>query len=122
MIAEIVKINKESIERAAFVIILVQRLGPSTGTATCGAQGDLLLLNDLISGGYPIPTFCISKINDCWEIPAATLSVAVKLRTPVILLTSKEKVMTLRSKELSKWKEGNYLLMKVLKYRKPGQK
>ena len=37
------------------VIILAQRLGPSTGSATTGGQGDLLLLRGCISGGYPLP-------------------------------------------------------------------
>ena len=32
------------------VLIIVQRLGPSTGSATTGAQGDLSLLNGIISG------------------------------------------------------------------------
>jgi 2-oxoglutarate ferredoxin oxidoreductase subunit alpha len=40
------------------VIVLVQRLGPSTGTATCGAQGDISMINGINSGGYPIPTLC----------------------------------------------------------------
>ncbi len=90
-------INMAYMMELPMVIALVQRFGPSTGTATCGAQGDLLLLNGLISGGYPIPTFCISSMDDCWEISASAASAAVKLRTPVILLTSKEMVMPLRS-------------------------
>lgn len=90
-------INMAYMMELPMVIIFVQRMGPSTGTATRGAQGDLLLLNGFISGGYTIPTFCISDINDCLEISAVAASVAVKFRTPVILLTSKENVMTLHS-------------------------
>lgn len=76
------------------LVILAQRLGPATGTATAGAQGDLLLLDGLISGGYPFPVFCIAGIEDCWTLPPIALRTAVDLRTPVVLLTSKEMVLT----------------------------
>lgn len=94
-------INMAYMMELPMVIVLVQRLGPSTGSATCGAQGDLTLISGLISGGYPIPTLCVSRTEDCWEMAAAAVSTAVRLRTPVILLTSKEMVMTTRSFETS---------------------
>ncbi len=87
-------INMAYMMELPMVITLAQRLGPSTGTATAGAQGDLLLVNGLISGGYPIPTFSPSNMLDCWKLPNLALRTAVELRTPVILLTSKEMVMT----------------------------
>ena len=90
-------INMAYMMELPMVIVLAQRLGPATGTATSGAQGDLLLLNGTISGGYPLPTLCISNFEDCWELAAKSVALAVNLRTPVVLLTSKEKVMTLRS-------------------------
>ena len=74
------------------LVILVQRLGPSTGSATVGAEGDLMVLNGTISG-------------DCMELTAKSLKVAVELRTPVVLLTSKEMVMTTRSFDISKLTE-----------------
>jgi 2-oxoglutarate ferredoxin oxidoreductase subunit alpha len=83
------------------VVVLVQRLGPATGTATAGAQGDLRLVTSLISGGYPLPVFAISNWADCWTLPAVAASVAVQARTPVILLTSKEMVMTQRDLDLA---------------------
>lgn len=76
------------------LVVLVQRLGPSTGSATVGAQGDLWLLHGLISGGYPLPVLCISDLEDCWKLPPVGLQTALALRTPLILLTSKEMVMT----------------------------
>lgn len=94
-------INMAYMMELPMVIVLVQRLGPATGSATCGAQGDLSLLSGLISGGYPIPTFCISKTADCWEMPAVAVTAAVRLCTPVVVLTSKEKVMTMRSFDLA---------------------
>lgn len=84
----------------SMLIVLVQRLGPSTGTATAGAQDDLRFLHGIISGGYPVPTFCIADFDDCWVLPPVALQTAVDLRTPVVLLTSKEMVMTERSFDL----------------------
>lgn len=86
------------------VLIVTQRLGPSTGSATTGAQGDLLFLNGMISGGYTVPVLCPSNLEDCWNLANKSVDLAVKLRTPVILLTSKEMVMTQRSFDLSKLK------------------
>ncbi len=83
------------------VIVLAQRLGPATGTATCGAQGDLLLLRGINSGGYPIPTLCVSHLQDCWSLSAEAVALARRLRTPVVLLTSKEMVMTLQDFDLA---------------------
>jgi 2-oxoglutarate ferredoxin oxidoreductase subunit alpha len=88
-------INMAYMMELPMVIILVQRLGPATGTATRGAQGDVSVLHGTISGGLSIPTFSLSDTKDCWEIPAKAVQVAVKYRTPVVILTSKEEVMTM---------------------------
>lgn len=98
-------INMAYMMELPMVIILVQRLGPSTGTATCGAQGDISLLNGMMSGGYSIPVISTSNAMDCWEIPEIALKTAVELRTPVILLTSKEEVMTQFSFDVDTLKE-----------------
>jgi 2-oxoglutarate ferredoxin oxidoreductase subunit alpha len=94
-------INMAYMMELPMVIVLVQRLGPATGTATMGAQGDLLLLQGTVSGGYPLPTLCVSNMDDCWRISAEAMRTALRLRTPVVLLTSKEKVMTQRSFDIS---------------------
>ncbi|HPD96598.1 MAG: hypothetical protein H6537_10315 [Bacteroidales bacterium] len=94
-------INMAAIMELPMVIVLVQRLGPSTGTATRGAQGDLSVVHGTLSGGYTIPTFSISNMNDCWELAEKAVHTAVKLRTPVVLLTSKEMIMTLQSYDWS---------------------
>jgi 2-oxoglutarate ferredoxin oxidoreductase subunit alpha len=83
------------------LLILTQRLGPSTGSATTGAQGDLGVLNGAISGGYPVPVICPSSFEDSWELANAAMHTAINLRTPVVLLTSKEMVMTSKSFDLS---------------------
>ena len=83
------------------LIILVQRLGPATGSATTGAQGDLLVVRGTISGGFVMPVLCPSNFEDCWTLSARCVETAITLRTPVILLTSKEMMMTLRGFDLS---------------------
>lgn len=84
------------------LLIITQRMGPSTGSATTGAQGDLSFINGLISGGFPIPVICPSNFEDAWTLTEACIKTAVNLRTPVILLTSKEMVMTQKSFDLTK--------------------
>lgn len=94
-------LNMSFMMELPMIIVIAQRLGPSTGSATVGAQGDLLLLNSLISGGYNIPVFSTSNLEDCWTVTEKAVHTAVKLRTPVVLLTSKEMIMTARSIDLS---------------------
>lgn len=98
-------INMAHMIELPMLIVLVQRLGPSTGSATAGAQGDLYLLNGLLSGGYPMPVFSIASLFDCWRLPPIALQTALDLRTPVVLLTSKEMVMTLQDLDLSQLEE-----------------
>lgn len=98
-------INMAYMMELPMLIILVQRLGPATGTATAGAQGDLLLLNGLISGGYPLSVLCISDLEDCWRLPPVALQMAVDGRTPLVLLTSKEMVMTQERFDLARLEE-----------------
>ena len=93
-------INMAYVMELPMVIVATQRLGPSTGSATTGAQGDLSFVNGLVPG-YPIPTFCPANFQDCWVLANKAVETALHLRTPVILLTSKEMVMTSRSFDLS---------------------
>ncbi len=83
------------------VLVIVQRLGPSTGSATTGAQGDLKFLDGVISGGLPLPIFSPSNFNDAWTLANKAMKTAVEFRTPVIILTSKELVMTQKGFDMS---------------------
>jgi len=94
-------LNMAHMMELPMVVVLAQRLGPSTGSATVGASGDLLLLNGVISGGHSLPVLCPTDLSDCWELPHLALRTAVRLRSPVVLLTSKEMVMTRRDCDLS---------------------
>lgn len=76
------------------VIALVQRLGPSTGGATQGAQGDVWLAEFTTSGGYTIPVFSPSTAAECYDLTVHAFNWAERLRTPVVLLSDKEVGMT----------------------------
>jgi 2-oxoglutarate ferredoxin oxidoreductase subunit alpha len=76
------------------VIALVQRLGPSTGGATQGAQGDIWLTEFATSGGYTIPVFSPSTATECHDLTLQAFNWAERLRTPVVLLSDKEVAMT----------------------------
>lgn len=97
-------INMAYMMELPMIIILTQRLGPATGTATAGAQGDVALLRGMISGGHPIPVVCPSSIEDCWELSAKAVQMAVDLRSPVVILSSKERANTNRNFDISKLK------------------
>jgi len=111
-------VNMAFMMELPMVIVLAQRLGPATGTATCGAQGDISLLHGMISGGHQLPVLCLSNFEDCWELPAEAVKTAVKLRTPVVILTSKEMVMTNRRFDFAKLEK----IQKTLKPEYSGEK
>lgn len=76
------------------VIALVQRLGPSTGGATQGAQGDVWLAEFATSGGYTVPVFSPSTAAESYELTVHAFNWSERLRTPVVLLSDKEIGMT----------------------------
>ncbi len=76
------------------VIALVQRLGPSTGGATQGAQGDVWLTAFSNSGGYTLPVFSPSNAAECYELALHAFNWSERLRTPVVVLSDKEVGMT----------------------------
>jgi 2-oxoglutarate ferredoxin oxidoreductase subunit alpha len=84
------------------VIALVQRLGPSTGGATQGAQGDVLLVEFCTSGGYTLPVFAPATSRQCHELAQAAFHWSERLRTPVVVLSDKEVGMTLESVDVSR--------------------
>lgn len=106
-------INMAYMMELPMVIVLAQRLGPSTGTATAGAQGDLALVHGAISGGYPLPTLSTSNAEDCWTLSAKALKWAVEMRTPVVLLTSKDDMMTNLNFDISTLSEIENISVKM---------
>jgi 2-oxoglutarate ferredoxin oxidoreductase subunit alpha len=69
------------------VIIDVQRAGPSTGLPTKPEQSDLLLALYGRHGESPLPVFAPSTPGGCFDAAFEAVSIAVRYRTPVILLS-----------------------------------
>lgn len=79
------------------LLVLGQRLGPSTGAATQNAEGDILLAANSISGGYHLPVIAPNSIFSCYETTVRAINISEKYRTPVILLTQKNILMSYRN-------------------------
>jgi 2-oxoglutarate ferredoxin oxidoreductase subunit alpha len=69
------------------IIVDVQRGGPSTGLPTKTEQSDLLLAMYGRHGEAPLPIVASSSPADCFHAAFEAVRIAVKFRTPVILLT-----------------------------------
>lgn len=82
------------------VIAVVQRLGPCTGGATQGAQGDIMITEFCTSGGYTIPVLYPTNARESFELTITAFNWAEKLRCPVVLLSDKEIAMTTESVNL----------------------
>ena len=87
------------------VVVLVQRLGPSTGGATQGAQGDVLLAEFSTSGGYTVPVFAPSTPLECFALTIRAFNWSEVLRTPVVVLSDKEVAMTYETVDLDRLPE-----------------
>ena len=69
------------------VIIDVQRAGPSTGLPTKTEQSDLLQALYGRHGESPLPVVAASTPGQCFDAAYEAVRIAVKYRTPVILLS-----------------------------------
>jgi 2-oxoglutarate ferredoxin oxidoreductase subunit alpha len=76
------------------VIVDVQRLGPSTGSATRGADGDIQFLRWGSSGGLPVIVLAPVDVKDCYLLTIQAFNLAEKLRCPVFIASNKEIGMT----------------------------
>lgn len=79
------------------VIVDVQRLGPSTGSATRGADGDINFLRWSNSGGLPVIVLAPVDVDDCFTLTMQAFNLAEKLRCPVLIASNKEIGMTRES-------------------------
>lgn len=86
------------------VIVDVQRLGPATGGATTGAQGDVQFLRWVTSGGLPMVVLVPSDIASMFSLTVHAFNVAESLRTPVFLLSSKDMVTSMHTLDVEKLK------------------
>ena len=69
------------------VIVDVQRAGPSTGMPTKTEQTDLLLAMFGRHGESPLPIVAAASPADCFAVALEAARIAVRYRTPVILLS-----------------------------------
>ncbi len=82
------------------VIVNVQRLGPSTGSATKGADGDVNFIRYCNTGGIPSYVLAPADVEDCYLLTAHAFNIAEKLRCPVFILSNKEIALTKKSVDL----------------------
>ncbi len=82
------------------VIVDVQRLGPSTGSATRGADGDIQFLRWGNSGGLPVIVLAPVDVKDCYELTVQAFNLAERYRCPVFIASNKEVAMTKESVDL----------------------
>ena len=69
------------------LIIDVQRAGPSTGMPTKTEQSDLLMALHGRHGESPLPIVCATTPAQCFDATLEAARIAIRYRTPVILLT-----------------------------------
>ena len=83
------------------VIVNVQRLGPSTGSATKGADGDIQFMRWGNSGGQPVIVLAPVDVQDCYTLTIHAFNLAEQYRCPVFIAANKEISMTRESVDLT---------------------
>jgi 2-oxoglutarate/2-oxoacid ferredoxin oxidoreductase subunit alpha len=83
------------------VIVNVQRLGPSTGSATQGADGDIQFMRWGNTGGLPVIVLAPSDVRDCYLLTRHAFNLAEQFRCPVFMASNKEIAMTKESVDLN---------------------
>ena len=76
------------------VIVDVMRQGPSTGSATKGADGDVQFLRWGCSGGLPVIVLAPTDVRDCFTLTVHAFNLAEQYRCPVFIASNKEIGMT----------------------------
>jgi len=84
------------------VIVDIQRLGPSTGSATRGADGDIQFLQWGNSGGLPVIVLAPADVKDCYTLTRQAFNLAEQYRCPVFVASNKEIAMTRESLDLER--------------------
>jgi 2-oxoglutarate/2-oxoacid ferredoxin oxidoreductase subunit alpha len=69
------------------LVIDIQRSGPSTGMPTKTEQADLLQVMFGRNGEAPVPVVAASTPSDCFHAAVEAARIALKYRTPVVLLS-----------------------------------
>lgn len=82
------------------VVVDVQRMGPATGGATTSADGDVQFARWCAPGGYPLPVLAPYDVRTAYVVTRHAFNLAERLRTPVIVLSSKEVALTRQDVDL----------------------
>ena len=82
------------------VIVDVQRLGPSTGAATKGADGDIQFIRWGNSGGQPVIALAPVDVKDCYTLTVHAFNLAEQYRCPVFIAANKEISVTRETVDL----------------------
>jgi 2-oxoglutarate ferredoxin oxidoreductase subunit alpha len=95
-------LKQENIGFASFteipcVIVNIMRGGPSTGSPTSPAQGDVMQARWGTHGDHPIIVLSCSSVMDMYELTIESFNLSERFRVPVILL-SDEIVAHMREK------------------------
>jgi 2-oxoglutarate ferredoxin oxidoreductase subunit alpha len=101
------------------VIVNVQRMGPATGSATKGAEGDIQFTRWVTSGGLPIIALSPATVEEAYELTYLAFNFAEKYRTPVFIMLNKELGVTKESADLDSIKLPPLIERKKVP---PGQK
>lgn len=101
------------------VIVDVQRLGPSTGSATRGADGDIHFMRWGNSGGLPVIVLAPVDVKDCFLLTMQAFNLAEEYRCPVFIASNKEIAMTRESIDLESIKTPDIKVRKAPFKQKP---
>jgi len=82
------------------VVADIQRLGPSTGSATRGADSDIQFLQWGSTGGVPVIVLAPKDALDCYLLAIHAFNYAEEFRCPVFIASNKEIGMTKESFDL----------------------
>lgn len=72
------------------VIADIQRLGPSTGSATSGADSDIQFLRWGSTSGVPVIVLAPKDALDCYVLAVHAFNMAEEFRCPVFIASNKE--------------------------------
>lgn len=95
-------LKQENLGYASFteipcVVVNVMRGGPSTGSPTSPAQGDVMQARWGTHGDHPIIVLSCSSVQDMYELTVRSFNLSERFRVPVILL-SDEVIAHMREK------------------------
>ena len=110
------------------VIVNVMRQGPSTGSATRGADGDIQFMRWGHSSGLPLIVLSPVDARDCFTLTVHAFNLAERFRCPVFIASNKEIGMTRETVDMASIEKphvldrtphtsGPFLPFKVPKYK-----